>query len=411
MSSIAGERRLRVLVLSRSYPSDLLPMLGLWVQRPTELLAERCEVRVVSAVPWCPPLPAVGPLRQYVRFRRIPRREIRAGISIDRPRFLAGPGRSLYALEARAQEASIRRAVDRITSSFSFDLIHAHMIYPEGVVAHRLSRRHGVPFVVSEHAPWTDSWFRQATVRRQALDAAYAASSLLAVSTSVRQTIAAFGVDVGKVLVLPVGVDGERFRLGPAAGRHPDQVLYVGWLNYNKGIDVLLQAMALLRRRDVRVRLLLVGGAAYRNTRLQEEELRRLASSLGLDGSVTFLGGRPQDEVARLMAESALLVLPSRAESFGAVLVEALACGTPVVATRCGGPEDIVRDGLGLLVPTDDPLALADGIEEMLRRRTTYAPDDLRREALSRFSWDRVVDEIHSAYHSAVEADVRARAA
>jgi glycosyltransferase involved in cell wall biosynthesis len=402
VSRVEHERRLRVLVLSRSYPSDVLPMLGLWVERPTQLLAERCDVRVVSAVPWCPPLPAVGPLRQYVRFRRIPRCETRSSIEIERPRFVAGPGRSLYAFEARAQARGMRRSVNRLRATFPFDLIHAHMIYPEGAVAHRLSRRYDVPFIVSEHAPWTDEWFASPTVWREALAAAHAASSLLAVSTSVRETITSYGVDPTKVRVVPVGVDGELFKLGPKSARRSRQILYVGWLNYNKGIDVLLHAIDLLKRRGERVRVLLVGGAAYRNTRLQEEELRRLARSLDLEDSVAFVGRQPQEEVARLMGESALLVLPSRAESFGAVLVEALACGTPVVATRCGGPEDIVRDGLGLLVPLDDPVALADAILEVLERHKSCEPESLRRDALRRFSWDRIVDDVHSAYCAAV---------
>src|SRR6266508_1844360 len=230
MSETGEARRLRVLVISRSYPSELLPMLGLWVERPTQLLAERCDVRVVSVVPWCPPLPAAGPLAQYARFRSVPKREVRSAIQIERPRFPAGPGRSLYSFEARAQELGMRRVVDRLRTTFPFDLIHAHMIYPEGAVAHRLSRRYGVPFVVTEHAPWTDRWFASRRVRREALDAAHAASAVLAVSTSVRETIASYGVDASKVHVVPVGVDAERFKLGPSAARRPDQILYVGWL-------------------------------------------------------------------------------------------------------------------------------------------------------------------------------------
>jgi len=393
-------RRLRVLVLSRSYPSDLLPTLGLWVERPTRLLAERCDVQVVSPVPWCPPAPAVGPLRQFVRFRSIPRRETRAGVQIERPRFLAGPGWSLHRFEARAQEHAIRREVDRLHRTNPFDLIHAHMIYPEGAVAHRLSRRYGVPFVVSEHAPWTEQWFASGPVRRQALAAAEAASALLPVSTSARDSMGAFGADGDRVHVVPVGVDGEVFTLGSGA-RRPDQILYVGWLNYTKGIDILFQAVDLLKRRGKTIQLLLVGGAAYRKTRLQEEELRRLASSLGLGDAVTFLGRLPQDEVARLMAESALLVLPSRAESFGAVLIEALACGTPVVATACGGPEDIVTGEVGRLVATEDPEALADGIATVLARGQ-YEPELLRAYALDRFSWKKIVGETEAVYEGVV---------
>lgn len=392
---------LRVLVLSRSYPSEVLSTLGLWVERPTVLLSERCGVRVVSPVPWCPPLPRLRRLRQYTRFRGILPREVRHGVDIARPRFFAGPGTSLYSYEARATYRGICREVDRIRERFRFDLIHAHMIYPEGAVAHRLSRRYGVPFLVTEHAPWTERWFRSPAVRREALAAAAASASLLAVSTSVRDTITSYTGEPQRTRVIPVGVDADAFPLGPAEGRRPDQILFVGWINYTKGVDVLLQAVELLERSQRPGRLLLAGGAVYRNTRLQEEKLRALADALDLGDRVTFLGRLPQAEIARLMAESAVVVLPSRAESFGAVLVEALACGTPVVATRCGGPEDIVTDAVGSLVPKEDPEALADALVDVLQRRDRFLPERLRAYALQRFAWDGIVDKVHAAYLNA----------
>ena len=387
-----------MLVLSRSYPSDVLPTLGLWVERPTQLLSKRCDVRVVAPSPWFPPLPSIGPLRQFARFRSVPRREVRSGIEIERPRFVAGPGLSLYRFEARAQELGMRRTIERLRSAFPFDLVHAHMIYPEGAVAHRLSRRYGVPFVVSEHAPWTEEWFASSRVRREALDAAGAASSLLAVSASVRETMAAYGVDPDRVTVVPVGVDGDVFPIGSSEARRSDQILYVGWINYVKGVDVLLRAMELLKRRGEPARLVLAGGAAYRPTRLKEEELRRLAISLDLGDRVTFVGHQSHGEVARLMAESAAVVLPSRAESFSAVLIEALACGTPVVATASGGPEEIVRDDVGLLVPPEDPRALADAIVAVLHMPERFPPEELRRYAVSRFGWEAIVPKIEAEY-------------
>lgn len=372
------------------------------MERPTKLLSERCDIHVVSPVPWCPPVPGIGPLRQFVRFRKVPRQEIRSGIQIERPRFVAGPGLSLYPFEASAQALGMRRMIKRLRSSFPFDLVHAHMIYPEGAVAHWLSRRYGVPFVVSEHAPWTEEWFASRRVRREALDAAGAASSLLAVSASVRETLAAFGVARDRVKVVSVGVDDEVFALGSREKRRPDQILYVGWINYVKGVDVLLRAMALLKDRTERARLVLVGGAAYRPTRLKEEELRRLALSLDLEDRVTFVGHQSHGEVARLMAESAVVVLPSRAESFSAVLIEALACGTPVIATRSGGPEEIVRDDVGVLVPPEDPRALADAIVAVLHAPERFPPEELRTYALSRFSWDSIVPQLEAEYLQAV---------
>ena len=93
-----------------------------------------------------------------------------------------------------------------------------------------------------------------------------------------------------------------------------------------------------------------------------------------------------------------MVVLPSRAESFGAVLVEALASGTPVVATRCGGPEDIVADEVGRLVPSDAPEALADALAAVLDQAEAFPPERLREYALSRFGLERVVDRTYELY-------------
>ena len=407
---MSAKDTLRVLVLSRSYPSDLFPNLGLWVERPTALLNERdgVEVRVVSPQPYCPPLPELGPLRQYARFRRIPRREEWNGIDVLRPRFATGPARSTYRLESRSYDLGIRRTVDRVRRDFPFDLVHAHFIYPEGAAAHRLSRRYGVPFVSSEHAPWTPAWFASATVRRESVDAARAAGGIMPDSRSVEASIRKWIGDEAPISIVPEGVDGAMFTPAAAADRISDQILFVGWLNYRKGVDVLLRAMELIARRGEPGRLVLVGGSYYRDTRLQEQEIRQLAESLRLGDRVSFLGPRPHEEVARLMAESAVLVLPSQAEPFGAVLVEALAAGTPIVATRSGGPEDIITPDVGLLVPVGDPAALADALTKVLRERARYSPELLRRYALEHFGWPRIVDGWLDMYARALDRPVTA---
>ena len=387
----------RVLVLSRSYPSDMLPSFGLWVERPTAMLAERCSVRVLAPVPYCPPLPELGPLAQYARFRKIPRREVRKGVEVLRPRFLAGPGHTLYGYEADAFVFASVRQLDRLRDEFRFDLIHAHFVYPEGAAASRLARRYGVPFVITEHAPWTNEWFRKPRVRKRALEAAGEATQILAVSSSVRDTIVSYTGQPDRVRIVPIGVDVERFTPNGSA-RNADQILFVGWPNYNKGVDLLLEAMKLLVEAGEPGRLLVVGESQYRNTRLQEERLKAYSHSLGLDDRVAFVGRKPHHEVAALMAESAVVVLPSRAESFGAVLVEALACGTPVVATRCGGPEDIVIDEVGALVPPEDPAALAGAIRSVLHRPDRYDSARLREYAVRRFGWSHIVDQVHDAY-------------
>lgn len=126
--------------------------------------------------------------------------------------------------------------------------------------------------------------------------------------------------------------------------------------------------------------------------------MRRLASELGIDGRLEFAGSQPPARVADYMRESALLVLPSRRESFGAVLVEALACGIPVVATRCGGPEDFITDAVGVLVEKENPEALAAAIRAVLSRLDEYPAAALSRYAHAGYAWEGIADRTWQVY-------------
>jgi glycosyltransferase involved in cell wall biosynthesis len=120
---------------------------------------------------------------------------------------------------------------------------------------------------------------------------------------------------------------------------------------------------------------------------------------------VRFAGGLAPREVAARMRGSALLVLPSRRESFGGVLVEALACGTPVVATRCGGPEEIVTPELGSLAPVEDPPALASAIADVLARRASFRPECLREAAVGSYGMAATAERLRAIYDEVLGAE------
>ncbi len=391
---------MKTLVLSRNYPNNVTELLGLWVERLVHRLADQCEVQVVSPVPYCPPLPG---LPEYSRFRQVKRQRQEGAVTVHHPRFLTGPGRSLYAVGAFLYYLGVRGLVDQLRRDFPFAVIHAHFGYPDGVVAAWLSRRYGTPVIVTEHACWRPWMDQYPSVRRQAVQAARQFAFHIAVSSYLRSTIAHFTGPSERLRVIPVGVDGSIFsRPANSSALKPQQILFVGYINFTKGVDILLKAMQQLLRRQPEVRLVLVGGSIYRNTRLQQEQLHKMAKDLALGDRVVFAGPKSPEEVARYMRESALLVLPRRRESFGEVLVEALACGIPVVASRCVGPEDIVTEEVGVLVEPEDEHALAQGIEHVLLNRSRYDAMRLRRYALERFSWERVADETMNLYREAV---------
>ncbi len=216
---------MKVLTLSRNYPNDVLPQLGLWVQGLVQALADLCEIRVVSPVPYAPPLPGLP--ESFARFRRIPPRIAGDGVPTYYPRFLVGPGSTAYAVEARTYTWGVRGLVDRLHAEFPFDLIHAHFIYPDGVAAARLAERYGVPVVTTEHSLWQPWMDTHAHVRRLAIQAVRRCSLQMAASRQLAASITQVTGQPDKIRLVPIGLDRAVFKLpAPGVERRPIRFVY-----------------------------------------------------------------------------------------------------------------------------------------------------------------------------------------
>lgn len=306
----------------------------------------------------------------------------------------------------------------------SYDLIHSHY-WLSAVVARQLAPKWRVPTVQMFHTlglvkreamseepdPQGDD---RIAIERRAVresDALVAASEIEA-----SELMQLYGADPERVCVLPCGVDTEVFRpmrqvdAREALGRDQCErlVLFVGRIEQIKGIDVLLDAMGELfrRRPDLRheVCLVVVGGALDPNEDAPEteklEELRRLVHEHRMEDNVDFIGSVDQERLALWYDAADLCAVPSLTESFGLVALEAMACGTPVVATRVGGLQTVVEHGeSGLLVPAGDHRALAGAIEQVLtdHRLRVHLAHGARSRA-ERFTWSRVADGIEMLY-------------
>jgi L-malate glycosyltransferase len=394
---------LRVLVICRNYPNNVIDVLGLWVRGPVLESSRFCSVKVIAPVPYCPPLPFLPD--DFSRYRRVQRSRWDAGVEVYHPRFLKGPRYSTSRIELRLYQAAVRKQADRLRAGFPFDLIHAHFTDPDGIVASALGRRYGVPVVITEQNLWGEWVERNPALLREAVQAVRACKRFIVVSEFARSTVEHHAGKIEDAVVIPDSVDGSIFRLPPSGqARIPDQILFAGMLRPVKGVDILLRALRVLADRGRTVKLVLATVLVFASHRREEQRLRRMARELNLEDRVRFVGRQSHPELATLMQQSAALVLPSRRESLGMVLVEALACGTPVVATRCGGPEEIVNERVGVLVPREDPHALADAIEHVLDNPGDYDAASLRAYSLDKFGAEQVGSRLKRVYEEAILA-------
>jgi teichuronic acid biosynthesis glycosyltransferase TuaC len=388
-----------VLVVSRLYPRSDDPVLGIFVEEEVRELSRRCETKVVSPVPWFPPLKVVP---RWYAYSQLPRREVRSGVEVLRPRTLILPRNLNFPLLGLSFYRTLRRSFGALIQNFAVDLIHAHMAYPDGFAAVLLGKATGLPIVVSLHGGDVNLYFRRFSGRSQGMWAIAQANRVIAASRSLRDTVVdGYGADPAKVTVIPSGVDVDKFQPMPIKEAESrldlepgvPRVLYVGAITLSKGVDYLLKAFARLHPDLHRsAQLVLVGDGDYRDA------ARMLASDLGIGHRVTWAGKRPNDEIPLWINASDVLVLPSLSEGFGVVLVEALACGKPVVATACGGPEDIVTPETGIMVPPADMGSLADALAAALNNEHRFSGEEIRRYAVDNFAYERVGARILDLY-------------
>jgi len=313
-------------------------------------------------------------------------------------------------------------------SGLRYDLIHSHY-WLSGQVGTWLSDRWRVPLVAMFHtlgrlknSVSRDDSERESPVRIDVeRDIVGRADRLVAASpTDMRHILDCYGADESRVRVIPGGVDTATFRPVPVHDARTllrldsrKLVLFVGRIQPLKGIELLLRAFAYLLSGWVegpRPRLMVVGGDNLADPSDPESielaRLRGLAEELGVVDDVTFRGAVPHDVLPTYYSAADAVVVPSLYESFGLVALEAMACGTPVVASRVGGLQSTVRDGeSGFLVDRRDPEAFASAIESLLlseglRGRMSEAAVRTARE----YSWEAAAEKTLGLYSEIVPA-------
>jgi glycosyltransferase involved in cell wall biosynthesis len=385
----------KVLLTSRLYPNSSAPERGSFVHNQARFLAALCELEVVSPIPFFPRLPGMG---RWSDLGQVGAREEMDGLSVRFPRYFSLPRRLLFSRAWRFYLHALERA-----DTARPDLIHAHLAYPDGLAAVEYGRRLGAPVVISVHGHDVREIPRaNGHWRRLVSEALVRADAVVASSRDARARVIELGADPERVYDIPQGVDCQRFvpATDRSAGAGGWRLLYAGRFDPKKGLAVLLDAMHLLcqRRRDISLKL--VGGSRAGGT---DALFRQQAQRLGIEDRVEFVDAQPWAEMPAVMSEPDLFVLPSFYDSFGIVLIEAMACGVPVVATRCGGPEDLVDDEVGRLVDVGDVAGLAAAIEDVLEHYSHFDRVVLRRRAEERYDYRQVAASTLALYEQVLE--------
>jgi D-inositol-3-phosphate glycosyltransferase len=299
-----------------------------------------------------------------------------------------------------------------------YDLLHSHY-WLSGRVALQLRHTLQVPMVHMSHtlghpknSAAQRAWEREPLQRLQVENEVLTRSdALVAESEASRQhMIQDYGVDPRRIRVIPCGVDPAIFNPQDRqeARRALDLpqgplLLFVGRLQPLKGIDTLLCAAQEVRQVYKDVRVLIVGGGVDAHDRHDTQELQRLqqlTARLGLTSSVRFIRAQPQPVLAQYYAAADVFVMPSHYESFGMVVLEAMACGTPVVASRVGGLASTVEHGhTGFLVPVGDVPAFAQAIVQLLAQPAVWqACSTASQHRTQAFTWPRIVERTLRLY-------------
>ena len=389
-------KRLRVLVFTSLFPNSINPLVGTFVLERLRSLVNFVDASVIAPIPYFPTwIPANG---RWGNLARVPHVEDVEGFHTNHPRYLVFPKLGM-ATHGLSMFAGTLRQVCKRLSEVDYDLIDAHYVYPDGFAAAMLTSVLKKPLVVSARGSDINLFPRFRAIRPFIRQVLQRANGLIAVSQALKDLMIGLGCRSNNLAVIRNGVDPEKFfpqprlamrqQLGLPADR--PIAIGVGSLDENKGFHILIKAMARLQKLGV---LLLIIGEGPRRSHLQNQ-----IRQLGLQDNVRLIGTVPHGELSSWYCAADVFCLASLREGCPNVVLEALACGRPVVATRVGGiPELVVSSAFGALVERS-PEAFERALQDALQRHWDY--DAIAAHGRS-YGWDHVGMQVMNVYSRAI---------
>jgi L-malate glycosyltransferase len=272
------------------------------------------------------------------------------------------------------------------------DVIHSHLSYPAGFLGVLIQGRKRIPNVITEHS-WIKKHSRSRIHKFCVLYALKKSAAVIAVSDALKDNILSY--IFRDIKVIPNLIDTSRFYITIKKKTDSFNIGILGGMsNYRKGLDILLNAVSLIKDLDFTIH---IGGDG---TLL--DKFKDLARDLGIYEKCRFYGEIPAENVPSFFSKLDIFILASRDETFGVVIIEAMAAGLPVIATDCGGPKGIITKENGLLIPAENPAEMASAICQMTKNIQDYNPEVIREYAVKHFGQETVSANIIALYKETI---------
>ena len=377
--------KLSILTTSTLFPNSLQPSHGIFVEtRLRRLLADgKVTARILAPVPWAPPgLPG----SEMKKLRSIPDFEHRNTLDVDHPRYVVVPKLGMNLAPHTLYRTMRHRLRQMLDAGLQIDLIDAHYFYPDGVAATWLGAEFNLPVVITARGTDINLIPEYPRPRRLILEAAQNAAALITVCQALKDRLVELGAPESKITVLRNGVDLEKFHvkdrevLRSQFGVSGLVLASVGLLIERKGQHLIIQAL-----KEIPDATLLLAGSGPDRQMLED-----LAARLGVQDRVRFLGSVDQKSLCDIYNCADISILASSREGWANVLLESMACGTPVLGSAVWGtPEVIASPDAGLLLESRDAKGIISGIGQLRRAMPQRAAT---RRYAEQFDWQSTTD-------------------
>lgn len=398
-------KRLKVLLITNLFPTPVDKVRGVFTYQLVQEMKAWCDLTVLCPLPWFPRLQLLRFLKKWYPFSLIPKEYTVNGVEVYSPKYWIIP-RVSETIHSILMFLGLLRTALKLHQHGRFDTINAQWLYPDGVVAYWVAKILRLPLSVSALGCDVNLFLEQKQKKWQIVNMLKHVDVVTVVSESMKRRLLEEGVQEQKISVIPNGVNTRVFRPTnreacrqklalPPKGKI---ILFVGRLLELKGLSYLIEAVRRLAAKQREFTLYLIGEGA------QRQRYEEAVTEHHLRKHVKFVGGKEHHEIALWMGACDVFCLPSLHEGCPNVVLEALSCGRPVVASRVGGIPDMVGEESGVLVEPENSHALYEALDLALHREWESA--EIHR-SVAHLSWEVAAEKYYWAIHAAVTQQER----